>query len=108
LPKLFTPFIMTDQLILNQLQQLPDNLKLEVADFIGYLLKKHSLPATKPIGKPKKSSRKNGGSLKAGLANEEIDEAIRIVRAGCDMSDFGDALQYQMEARRDRALPYRD
>ena len=68
---------MTDQLILYQLQQLPESLKLEVADFIGYLLKKHSLPATKPIGKPKKASRKNGGSLKAGLANEEIDEAIK-------------------------------
>lgn len=37
-----------------------------------------------------------------------IEEAIRIVRMGCDMSSFGDALQYQMEARKDRDLPYRD
>jgi len=37
-----------------------------------------------------------------------IEEAIRIVRMGCDMSGFGDALEYQMEARKDRDLPYRD
>lgn len=33
---------MTDQLILLQLKEMPDNLKQQVVDFIGYLLSKHS------------------------------------------------------------------
>jgi collagenase-like PrtC family protease len=37
-----------------------------------------------------------------------LAEAIRVVRMGCDMSNFGDALQYQIEARHDRNLPFRD
>ena len=32
---------MTEHLVFLQLQQLPDNLKQEVLDFIGYLLQKH-------------------------------------------------------------------
>ena len=36
----------------------------------------------------------------------EITEAIRIVNSGCDMRNYGDALQYQIETRRDRALPF--
>ncbi|HRI60939.1 MAG TPA: hypothetical protein PK228_14470 [Saprospiraceae bacterium] len=31
---------------------------------------------------------------------EEIAEAIRIVRQGCDMNNFGDALEYQRESRK--------
>jgi hypothetical protein len=38
----------------------------------------------------------------------ELAEAIRIVSMGCDMSSFGDALQYQIETRSDRALPFRN
>lgn len=37
-----------------------------------------------------------------------LEEAIRIVRQGCDMSNFGDALEYQIEQRRERAHPHRD
>ena len=51
---------MTEQLVLLQLQQLPENLKKEVLDFIGYLFSKHQLAAQKgnpttnqPSGKPK-------------------------------------------------------
>lgn len=39
---------------------------------------------------------------------EEIAEAIAIIRQGCDMSNFGDALEYQIEQRKERILPFRD
>jgi len=38
----------------------------------------------------------------------ELEEALRIIRQGCDMSSFGDALTWQKMAREDRELPYRD
>ena len=38
----------------------------------------------------------------------ELEEALRIIRQGCDMSTFGDALQYQIESRQERSLPFRD
>ncbi|MFN0035213.1 MAG: hypothetical protein ACKVUS_09105 [Saprospiraceae bacterium] len=38
----------------------------------------------------------------------DLAEAIRIVQMGCEMSSFGDALQYQIETRKDRDLPFRD
>ena len=40
--------------------------------------------------------------------DSDIEEAIRIVRLGCNMSTFGDALKYQIETRQDRLLPFRD
>lgn len=39
---------------------------------------------------------------------DEIDEAMRIVRLGCEMSSFGDALEFQADVRRDRLQPFRD
>lgn len=42
------------------------------------------------------------------LKESEMEYALRIIRQGCDMSNFGDALQYQIEARQERSLPYRD
>jgi hypothetical protein len=38
--------------------------------------------------------------------DEEIAEAIRIVQQGCDMSNFGDALEYQRENRKERLMPF--
>lgn len=38
----------------------------------------------------------------------ERAEALRIIRTGCDMSSFGDALEYQRRVREERALPYRE
>ncbi len=38
----------------------------------------------------------------------EIERALRIIEQGCDMSTFGDALQYQIEARQERSLPFRN
>ena len=35
-------------------------------------------------------------------------KALEIVKAGCDMSNFGDALAYQREVRQDRVLPFRN
>lgn len=40
---------MTEHLVFRQLQQLPDNLKQEVLDFIGYLLSKYTLAVQKPL-----------------------------------------------------------
>lgn len=40
--------------------------------------------------------------------DDDLVEAIRIVQMGCEMSTFGDALQYQIETRQDRELPFRD
>lgn len=42
------------------------------------------------------------------IKDKELAEAIQIVRSGCDMSSFGDALQYQIDARNDRELPFRN
>ncbi len=41
-------------------------------------------------------------------SESEMEKALRIIRQGCDMGTFGDALQYQMEVRKDRLLPFRD
>jgi len=41
-------------------------------------------------------------------AKFEVEAALKIVRAGCDMKSFGDALTWQKEVRKDRELPFRD
>jgi hypothetical protein len=87
---------MTDQILLRQIQRLPDDLKAEVLNFIGYLLSKQK--ATQQPSEPTEAKR----------SQAEIEAAIRIVQQGCDMSSFGDALEYQIDARRDRSLPFRD
>ncbi len=38
----------------------------------------------------------------------EREEALRIIRQGCDMAAFGGALAYQQRVREERALPYRE
>jgi hypothetical protein len=38
----------------------------------------------------------------------EIEEALRIIRLGCDMNSFGDALQFQIETRKEQIHPMRD
>lgn len=43
-----------------------------------------------------------------GASDAEREEALRIVRQGCDMTTFGDALAYQRRVREDRVLPYRE
>jgi Protein of unknown function (DUF2281) len=93
---------MSDQIIFSQLQQLPEALKKEVMDFIGYLLEKHKVSA-----RPNKAPKPNG-KVKELKAKKELEEAIKVVQAGCDMSSFGDALEYQKSARQERKLPYRD
>ena len=39
---------------------------------------------------------------------DDIAEAIQIVQKGCDMGNFGDALEYQREIRKERSMPFRD
>jgi hypothetical protein len=67
---------MTDQILL-QLQLMPDNLKKEVLDFIGYLLSKHQSPDNNPQPSRKKHFGKYRGSLKTGLSLPEIDAQLR-------------------------------
>jgi hypothetical protein len=72
--------IMTDQQVLMQLQQLPDNLKQEVSDFIGYLLAKYKKVAATPQPPEQKRFSKYRGSLKSGLSVEEIDAQLTKLR----------------------------
>ena len=44
--------------------------------------------------------------VKSVLTDKE--KAIAILKAGCDMSNFGDAVEYQREVRKDRVLPFRE
>ncbi|MCC6410815.1 MAG: DUF2281 domain-containing protein [Saprospiraceae bacterium] len=67
---------MNDQVILRQLQQLPNSLKKEVLDFIGYLLSKYQ----KQPKAPKHSFSKYRGSLKSGLSRQDIDMQIKKMR----------------------------
>ncbi len=66
----------SDQVILRQLQQLPNSLKKEVLDFIGYLLSKYQ----KQPKAPKHSFSKYRGSLNLGLTREEVDIQINQMR----------------------------
>ncbi len=52
---------MTEHLVFHQLQQLPENLKQEVLDFIGYLLQKHQFQQQKP----EKNKTGKGPNIKA-------------------------------------------
>jgi Protein of unknown function (DUF2281) len=75
---------MTDQLILAQIKMMPDALKKEVLDFIGYLISKHNLPTeNKTADQPaqgKQSFAKLRGSLKSGLSLQEIDNQLQQIR----------------------------
>lgn len=42
------------------------------------------------------------------VEENEIVEALRIIDEGCDMSNYGDALEYQKMVREDRELPHQD
>lgn len=37
----------------------------------------------------------------------EIAKAISIIEQGCEMDSYGDALEYQLEGRKDRPFPFR-
>lgn len=63
---------MTDQHILLQLKQMPDDLKQEVLDFIGYLLMKHNL-MQEGKHKPAFGSAKGKYSMKA-----DFDEPLEV------------------------------
>jgi len=63
---------MTDQHILLQLKQMPDDLKQEVLDFIGYLLMKHNL-TQEGKHKPTFGSAKGKYSMKA-----DFDEPLEV------------------------------
>ncbi len=39
------------------------------------------------------------------IEEDEAAEALRIIEAGCDMNNYGDALEYQKQVREDRELP---
>ena len=70
---------MTDQIILLQLKEMPDNLKQQVVDFIGYLSAKYNLSAASQSGK-KKHFGKYRGSLKTGMSTQDIDIQLQKLR----------------------------
>ncbi|HRI61745.1 MAG TPA: hypothetical protein PK228_18535 [Saprospiraceae bacterium] len=39
-------------------------------------------------------------------SSKEIEEALRIIRAGADFSYLGDPVEWQREQRKDRDLPF--
>lgn len=65
---------MSEQLLYLQFQSLPDELKKEVMDFVGYLMNKYQLDAPKP--QPKGGFGKYRGILKSGLTMDEIDAQL--------------------------------
>jgi len=71
---------MSDQQMLLQLQQLPEDLRKEVADFIGYLLAKYKKNAAPQQEPEKKRFSQYRGSLKSGLSVEEIDAQLNKLR----------------------------
>ena len=71
---------MSDQQILLQLQQLPEDLRKEVADFIGYLLAKYKKNAAHQQQPEKKRFSQYRGSLKSELSVEEIDTQLHKLR----------------------------
>jgi Protein of unknown function (DUF2281) len=70
---------MTDQIILSQLKQMPDDLKQEVINFIGYLLAKNNLTILPTKQRPKHFGQYRG-SLKTGLSVQEIDAQLNQLR----------------------------
>ena len=71
---------MKEQQVLLQLQQLPDDLKQEVLDFIGYLFVKHNITGSKRKHLRKKHFGKYCGSLNSGLSIEETDAQLKQLR----------------------------
>jgi len=60
--------IMTEQLILQQLKKMPEHLKREVLDFVGFLVEKHQ----RPIPQPASTVTAQPGDQAGYLSKEEI------------------------------------
>lgn len=75
---------MTDQLILLQLQQMPDHLKKEVMDFIGYLLQKHNFQAQNPRKGKKGAQRAD----KAEDQEPSPDSVIQVLKDDLDIEEM--------------------
>lgn len=63
-----------------------------------------SLATGQSTAKKRKSARSNSGAV----SYAELEEALRVVKEGCEMTEYGDAKNYQTEIRKDRTLPFRD
>lgn len=72
---------MKEQEILLQIEQLPDDLKKEVLDFIGYLLMKYRLTPSTTKPEHKNKFGKYRGRLKSGLSIDEIDTQLNQLRS---------------------------
>ena len=59
---------MTEQLILNQLKKMPEHLKREVLDFVGFLVEKHQRPIPQPVS----TVTTQAGNQAGYLSKEEI------------------------------------
>jgi predicted HTH domain antitoxin len=74
--------------------------------------------AAEVVGVTKRTFLEMLGKYNVSIFNYSIEEkeevlidketAIAIIKAGCDMSSFGDAMEYQQEIRKDRVLPFRE
>jgi hypothetical protein len=93
---------MLENKILIQLRHLPNHLKWEVLDFVNFLLTKKGTALGEDAAEIKVSETTSP------TTPYEIEDAVRIVKQGCDMSSFGNPTSYQRETRSDRSLPHRD
>lgn len=71
---------MTEQVILAQLKQMPEGVRQEVLNFIGYLSLKYNLPAAQQVSVPKKHFGQYRGVLKTGLSVPEIEQQLKQLR----------------------------
>lgn len=75
LQKLFR--LWTEQLVLAQLRQMPEGVRQEVLNFIGYLSLKYNVPVVQPTPIPKKHFGRYRGVLKTGLSVQEIEQQLK-------------------------------
>lgn len=79
----------------------PDLLKESSVDFVRQV-KTPELKETKTIAVPTIVLSPKSWT---GMTDEE---AQKIIEEGCEMSSFGDPVEFQREVRKDRPLPFRD
>jgi hypothetical protein len=84
---------MTTQQLIIEINQMPLLDKIQIMEWVAKAIQKDALK-----------------ELKKDVVVEltEKEKAIAIIKAGCDMSNFGDAAVYQRENRKDRILPFRE
>ena len=83
---------MTAQQVIGEINQMPLLDRVQIMEWIAQTIQTDTARQLKIV--------------KSVLTDKE--KAIAILKAGCDMSNFGDAVEYQREVRKDRVLPFRE